>query len=72
MFFTHSLETVVTGLGDCFVDGKYFKEAVFGAEDVYESLLLVRCLALHHALLAVGAVHLYCLIHKRVDTEHGI
>lgn len=64
MFVTDSLLTVMTGLGDCSVDGKYFEKAALGAEDVCESLLLVSCLALHHALLAVGAYHLHCLICK--------
>ena len=58
MFCTDSLEAVMTSLGDWFVDRKHFEKAVFGAEDVCETLLLVSCLALHHALLAVGAVHL--------------
>lgn len=57
-FLTDSLEAVVTGLGVWFVVREYFKKAVFGAEDICESLLLVSCLALHHAFLAVGAVHL--------------
>ncbi len=72
MFFTDSLVTEMTGLCDWFVDGKLFEEAVFGAEDVSESLLLVSCLTLHHALLAVRAGHLHLLIGKRVDTEHGL
>lgn len=72
MFFTDSLVTVMTGLCDWFVDGKHFEEAVFGAEDVCESLLLVSCLAPHHALPAVGAGHLHFLIGNRVNTEHGL
>ncbi len=58
MLFADSLVTVITGLGSWFVDGKHLKKAVFRAENVRESLLLISCLAFHHALLAVGAAHL--------------
>lgn len=69
MFFTDSLEAVMTRLGDWFVDGKDLEKAVFGAEDVCESFLLVSRLTLRHALLAVGAGHLRHLICEREDEE---
>lgn len=68
-FFTNSLMAVMAGLGDGFVERKQCEEAVFGAEDVCESFLLVSCLALQHALLAVGADHLHFLICKDTDIK---
>lgn len=61
----------MAGLGGWFVDGKYFKQAVFGAEDVRESFLLESRLTLHHAFLTARAGHLNGLICKR-NKEHVI